>query len=1029
MISQILSMGRPLAMKALSNPNILGPILISAVGAKGASEIQNELSTGKISLDDVYNTFINAFASPVVGNISEMGSVDTPDGAYLGPTQEELDRAQREWDALTNRGKTITPIPEEKKVKVDDIGFTQAAQTPQIISSPTPPEEKVKVEDIGFTPTEAPKIRDMILTAEDTKYIKDKDKLDQIFQGQDNLFKEGDYGDPKVYFENVNTGYGFVPFYEAWEDAYQGGVADLGDPKAASKITKYDDYKEYQTMIQNYFRENVGDQFVTYRLTTEEDAKKFLNTDVKSYQAKSFTMSPRQAISFAYFANEKFMDMNTYQPKDNLVLLEVPIKPEYLVMRGKSGEKEVVAKTNKIDKSDIRVYNPYTGEVVQDATTGFLKDSPLLDLGSEAVPTIKINQNEETETIKPGQYTTKDVNAWLKKREEEFEKESAKNLEIEQINSAEGGIDFAPEKTANNIRLHLDRLNKLKEGKIDSYPGGPQNERTVLKAPEGTNLPDIAIGKITFDDWKNRVEKSMSPEDILKAAGWYKKIFDEFDALGAGSKKERDKMATAWLAGQQNETPTNALTNVLYIYEQYKQGVPYTEIIGKGLPTVNKIVKDIIFEKKVEGGAGQKISDFIDAGYGKLVRSIMGNDPNGGSPFVVDIHTARDTGLVDQTFLNKLKQLGYVIPEGIKLDLGEGGITGTKYENRAMFGRELTDYLNSINWQGKSDWIPAEIQAIGWMNLTDMYGELGTSGDVTMALSRNLKRIAMEALPGEGSPWATQFGEKYKSLPPEQQEYINNLTTSEAIKFVNETFGTNFSGVIHGTGGWELYQNPSTVQQTFSSKENARKAGALLGYLLNQNEVWVNSAKEMTKNPKHFGVDLVELDTNNLRNSDTLKKFFQYFIDNDQNGLFKGYQPIETLDGKTGIRIIIDNDAIKNSPLKKADVLPYIQDFVDNKLSSFTGDLDFSVQPVIQEIELEKLINDWSINKNGESFKKYFSDEAGTITPLKSWSDISNYWKKLTDLFGSEIEKAKGTSITKKRKGGYVMPLPKIDML
>jgi len=79
--------------------------------------------------------------------------------------------------------------------------------------------------------------------------------------------------------------------------------------------------------------------------------------------------------------------------------------------------------------------------------------------------------------------------------------------------------------------------------------------------------------------------------------------------------------------------------------------------------------------------------------------------------------------------------------------------------------------------------------------------------------------------------------------------------------------------------------------------------------------------------------------------------------------------------------------------------------------------------------ELEKLRNDWSKDKNGESFKTYFSDEAGTVTPLKSWSDISNYWEKLTDLFGSEIEKAKGTSITKKRKGGYVMPLPKIDML
>lgn len=303
-------------------------------------------------------------------------------------------------------------------------GFTESEGIDQLPPFTEQEEQKVNVEDVGFTESKQ-KPSDFIMTSEDTKYIKDKNKLDQIFEGQDNLFREGDYGDPSTYFENINVGYGSVPFYEAWEDAYQGGVADLGDPKAASKITNYSDYKEYQKMIQDYFKENVGDEFVTYRLTTEEDAKKFLDKDVKSYKAKSFTMSPSQAISFAYFANEKFMDMDTYQPKDNLVLLEVPIKPEHLVMRGKSGEKEVVAKTNKIDKSDIRVYNPYTGEVVQDATTGFLKDSPLLDLGSESVPTIKIKQDEETETIQPGQYTVKDKEAWLKKREEEFEKENS----------------------------------------------------------------------------------------------------------------------------------------------------------------------------------------------------------------------------------------------------------------------------------------------------------------------------------------------------------------------------------------------------------------------------------------------------------------------------------------------------------------------------------------------------------------------------------------------------------------------------
>tara|TARA_R100000654_G_scaffold33860_1_gene59244 strand:- start:5659 stop:7932 length:2274 start_codon:yes stop_codon:yes gene_type:complete len=602
------------------------------------------------------------------------------------------------------------------------------------------------------------------------------------------------------------------------------------------------------------------------------------------------------------------------------------------------------------------------------------------------------------------------------------------DVTVEGLTDFIGGINFPDDKTENNLRLHTDRIKKIKEGKVDSYPGGPQNERIVLKAP-GTNLPDIAIGNIEFDDWKNRIDSTMNKEQILNAANWYKKIFDEFDSIGAGDKAERDKLATAWLSGQQNETPTSALTNTLFIYEQMQQGVPYTEIKGKGLPMANQVIKDILFEKKVTKGVGQKISDFIDAGYDKDVRSIMGNDEAGGAPFVVDIHTARDMGLVDKTYLNKLKKLGYEIPEGIKIDISEGGITGTKYENRAMFGRELTDYLNSIEWQGKSDWKPAEIQAIGWMNLTDFTGELGTSGDVSMAMTRNLRRISMEVAPGDGSPWQLEFSEDYSELPVTKQEKINNDVTAEAIKMVNEVFGTNLSGVVHGTGGWELYQNPSTVEQTFSSKENARKAGAMLGYLLNQTEVWVNSAKELTKNPKNIGIDLVEEGTSNLRDSDTLKKFFEFFVTNDPNGIFRGYQPIETMDGNDGIRIIVDKEAIKNSPLKKADVIPYIQDFLENTFPDLTNDLDFSVQYTISEIELEKLRNDWKVDKNGESYKRYFSDEAGTISPLKSWSDIGDYLEKLTDFFGSQIEKAKGKSVDKKRKGGYVMPLPKIDML
>jgi hypothetical protein len=570
----------------------------------------------------------------------------------------------------------------------------------------------------------------------------------------------------------------------------------------------------------------------------------------------------------------------------------------------------------------------------------------------------------------------------------------------------EGGINFTKESTDNNLRLHLSRIEKENIDNV-KYPGGPKNPRTVIKSKD-QDLPDIVVGEIKFDDWKNRIESTMDKDEILNSSRWYDDVFVEFDKQSGGDPKEMRKLGEAWLSAQQNETPSSALSNVLSIYEQYKRNVPIENIKGKGLPSANKIATDIIFGKPVTGGAGQKISDFIDSGYGKDVRSIMGNDPLGGSPFVVDVHTGRDTGLVDQEFINHLNRLGYDVPQNLIKDHGGGGIKGTMYENRAKFGQELTEYLNGINWLEKSDWKPKEIQAIGWMNLTQMTGQLGTSGDVAGAFNRNLRRISMEVDPGEGSPWATKFGADYGNLDDAAKFDINNQVTARAIELVNKKEGLNLTSNVHGTGGWELYQNPSTVSQAFSSRDTAVRAGARLGFLLNQTEVWVNSAKEITKGAKHFGVDIVEEGSNNLRNSETLTQLFEMIIEADPNGLFRGYQPI-IVDGKPGIRIIIDDEAIKNSPLTKAKAQDYIKEFAGTEggLNNILENLNFDVEAAITEVELTKLRNDWKEKPNGEGYKEYFSDQTRATQSSGNRSNTDNDGQELENFFAELIQKAK----------------------
>ena len=584
--------------------------------------------------------------------------------------------------------------------------------------------------------------------------------------------------------------------------------------------------------------------------------------------------------------------------------------------------------------------------------------------------------------------------------------------ELEKNITTDSGLNFPKEKTDNNTRLHNLRLQNIIDGKAENYPGGPQNDRIVINAPEGSNLPPIAIGNITYKDWEDKI--TLDDTQIMEAANWYEKIFSSLEVMAGDDKNLRDTLVKAWLSGQINETPSSALNNVIYVYEQFKRGVPFEDVKGKGLPAATNNVKSIIYGKEIEGGIGPKISDFIDAGLNSNTRSWMGNSSSGGQPFVVDVHTARDTGLVDQTYLNHLEKLGYIIPEDIKIDVGVGGVPPMKYENRALFGQGLTKYLNDKKWMGKSDWKPSEIQAIGWMNLTNMYAEGNQSGDILKALNRNLRRIAMEVDPGEGSPWQITYGEKYNKLDDDKKFTISEKVTAKAIEMVNELTGVDFSGNVYGTGGWELYQNPSTVQEAYISKEAAKDAAAKLGFLLNQTEVWVNTATALTKHPQHFALDIIEAGDTNLPESNSLKSLFERIINNDPAQIFRGYQPV-VVQGEPGIRIIIDKDAIsqaiKEKRIKKADVLPYIQEFTKTGLNEAIKDLDFDVNTYISEVELEKLTNDWIKIKNGQSFIDNFSKDTRTTTEGGDRTNIYNLAKQLTQFFARFLQE-ESTAIT-----------------
>jgi len=622
---------------------------------------------------------------------------------------------------------------------------------------------------------------------------------------------------------------------------------------------------------------------------------------------------------------------------------------------------------------------------------------------------------------------------------------------------SEGGFKFAPEKIKQNVQLQKVRIAKMNEGKTPA--GEPLNERIEIKAPEGSNLPNFVVGKIKPKDWQERTEKLLSDEEIEQASNWYNEVYDYFKkAPYTKDDEEAKQLARAWFASQQNKSPAGGVAHVLSIRNLLREGKSPEEILAMekipagGLEGANKAILSVLTGREVEG-VGPKISDFRDALDGKNVRSFMGNDTIGGQPFVVDVHTGRDTGLVDKPLLNVLEAKGYTIPKNIKLDFGKkqeglqgGGVPSGQYENRSVFGNELTEYLNSVNWKGKNDWEPAQIQAIGWTALTNFYGGVNTAGNIKDALNLNVQRISMEVAPGEGSPWAKMFGEDYSKLSVDDQSKINKEVTDEAIKKISEAENVDLYNNVFGTGGWQTFVNPSTVQEILGSKDQAVRIASKLGYVLNQTEMYVNATKKLTKDPEAYAFDIIEVGSEKLKDSKYVNELFSKIYEKT-NGVVVGFHPLLTVDKEPAIRMIVGPDKIKkfyeDNNLKKTRKEDQLKknNFFENDLkeqikSVILGeDADYGL--VLREADLTVLKNEWNKKgqQNGQNYVRHFSKGRQSGTKDDGFRVLDNIRQELTDFFRQKIRDAQGVKtpneevveiiedpppINKKAFGGFV---------
>lgn len=555
------------------------------------------------------------------------------------------------------------------------------------------------------------------------------------------------------------------------------------------------------------------------------------------------------------------------------------------------------------------------------------------------------------------------------------------------------GLDFPAEDSAFRLRTKLNREAKVASGKAD--PGLPSNPRMTIRAPEaeegGNQLPDFVVGPVTPQDWIDRHEQILSPDEITHASQWYKNIYGNFLQYTNNDEAQAKPLMRAWLVAQQNVSPAGAMQNVLLQKEQMQRGVPENMWRAGGMPNPTNAARAVLQDKPIAGGVGQKISDFVDSAEGLDTRSFLGHDPKGGKPFVIDVHSARDTGLVDPALLNHLRGLGYNEEDLAKVQTDfEASPSDAQYENRAQWGRDLTDHLNSIKWQGKNDWRPEEIQAVGWMGMTKL--TRNAEEDSASGLARNLRRVSFELAPGEGSPWAAKYGEAFNTLPDDERALITQTMGGRAMEIANELAQTHAVNTVYGTGAWQQYQNPAAVAQVLATEQGADILTHSIGHLLHQTEVWHNRVKPMTANPKGFAIDFIEKGSNNLADKGQLQDFWSKVMDADKTGLVQGYQPITLPSGESGVRVLVDKGGKKTSEnLFKALS-------ADGELATMLKSLPYDVQAQLAEAEISKARNDWKENPNGELYVQGLRDILGSDPSARLSAAGSQLEKELEAL-------------------------------
>lgn len=238
-----------------------------------------------------------------------------------------------------------------------------------------------------------------------------------------------------------------------------------------------------------------------------------------------------------------------------------------------------------------------------------------------------------------------------------------------------------------------------------------------------------------------------------------------------------------------------------------------------------------------------------------------------------------------------------------------------------------------------------------------------------------LQRLSMEVAPGEGSPAHALVGDAFYDLPTERQHQVNRDLTESAIREVESIMGVRLKSIVFGLGGWQHYQNASTVLQANLTPKQAEIAAHMLGYTLQQTAVWSNKITPFSNTSNAYAVDFIENGSKHLANSDKLSEVWAKLVEADDTSsnlddkLFQGFQPIRAADGRTGIRVIIKSfsEGTGNQ----------VERLLNGPIKDVVKSLDMELEVEGYSCVLIEAENDWKEKRNGESYLERLGDLLG----------------------------------------------------